>query len=88
MGSNRELLSFAETIIESIQPTPESQCAHDNLRVFPLSNVKKVSNDVLSKLAFVFPENLILAALDLIDRENGKSFALLRIQTFTRRRLF
>jgi len=56
MGPNGELLNFAQAIIESIQPAQ----AHE----------PQVSDDVLSKLAFIFPENLILAALDLIDREN------------------
>ena len=33
---------------------------------------KKVSNDSLMKLQIIFPENLIIAALDLIDRGSGK----------------
>jgi len=53
-NTNSELLSFAKAIIESIQPTNECQ----------------LSDDVLLKLGFIFPENFILAALDLIDREN------------------
>ena len=32
--------------------------------------------DVLQRLCFLLPENLILAALDLIDRESGETFWL------------
>lgn len=31
-----------------------------------------VVNDYLEKLRFLFSENLLLAALDLVDRENGE----------------
>jgi hypothetical protein len=78
MGPNAELHSVAQAIIESIQSAPDNwqefQCMSIdlpkvcNIVLIPL---KKVSDDILSKLAFIFPENLILAALDLIDRENG-----------------
>lgn len=77
MGPNGELLSVAQAIIESIQPTLDQdlQCMMTPNRNTYLANsvfFLKVSDDILSKLAFIFPETLILAALDLIDRENGK----------------
>jgi hypothetical protein len=74
MGPNSELLTLAQAIIESIQPNQEvePQCTTSNP---PYRNIfltpRKVSDDVLLELSFIFPENLILAALDLIDRENG-----------------
>jgi len=79
MGRNAELLTVAQAIIESIQPTPdqEFQCKMTSPKTTILLHALiplKVSDDVLSKLAFIFPENLILAALDLIDRDNGEKF--------------
>ena len=63
-----ELRTLAHAIIGAVEP--------DNCKIFiPNSRfVLKISvvEDSLEKLRFFFPENLVLAALDLIDRENGK----------------
>lgn len=34
-----------------------------------------IVNDYLERLHYVFSENLLLAALDLVDRDNGEGLA-------------
>ena len=76
------LLTLATNVIDSIQ------LEHNERRFFPVlqkknlchlkifhfffGTLEKVSNDSLMKLQTIFPEKLIIAALDLIDRGSGK----------------
>lgn len=43
----------------------------DVFKSFTLSNIVITVAEYLQKLKFFFSENLLLAALDLVDRENG-----------------
>jgi hypothetical protein len=72
------LLTLAKDVIDSIQLEhnerrfPHLQCSCHLNPPWP-----KVSSDSLMKLQTVFPEKLIIAALDLIDRGSGKYLFLL-----------
>lgn len=64
-------LCLADAIIESIVET--DTCTRTRLLMLFLSlkNIP-VSDQSIAKLNSIFPETLVVAALDLVDRENSK----------------
>ena len=65
-----ELALITEGVIKSIQP---GYCKV--ARYFRTNEVfitSKVGEEAIQRLKSVFPDNLILAALDLVDRDSGK----------------
>jgi hypothetical protein len=72
-------LNTAEAILSSIQ---DGTCAsrifsliNDSIRSTPCA----VTEASIHKLATVFPDTLLLAALDLVDRDRGSSALLLNV---------
>jgi hypothetical protein len=65
-----ELLMITEAVIASLKPgarkTSSSPFISKQYRRF-----SPVSNEVLQQLRTLFPDTLILAALDLVDRDSG-----------------
>jgi len=71
-----ELWSVARAVIDSIE-SDSSSCmllVPENLRTCKLTTANLVSNESLSKLFTIFPQNVLLAALDLVDTKGGTEF--------------
>lgn len=65
-----EILSVVESVLESVEP---GSCV--SLLNYPGSlgwlNLTVVNEETLHQLQAVFPDSLLEAAFDIVDRENG-----------------
>lgn len=65
---NVELLSVAFTVIDSL----EDECEYkETPRQITTEFMNLVSDESFAKLGAILPQNMVIAALDLIDRGNG-----------------
>ena len=71
------IINFAHTIINSLDSNePEDgmlRCKLSCTLGITDETLGVLVNDYLERLRFLFSENLLLAALDLVDRDNGNS---------------
>ncbi len=72
-----ELMALLEQVVDSLTPDTSSYTwlVYDKV----LTRLYDAVDDSIEKLRFFFPETLLLAALDLIDRDSGKSAILSRM---------
>ena len=73
-------LEIAEAVLSSIQGETRASQRHSRSRMVVTSSCA-VTEASIQKLAALFPDTLLLAALDLVDRDRGSSTFLHVVST-------
>jgi hypothetical protein len=69
----RNLLHIADAVLTSINPGTCTTLIPIYSFQLTLTGIYEVPDETILKLRSLFPDTLILAALDLVDREHGKA---------------